>query len=73
MWIVVEGGAIELCLFVQQGGFDAHARLQNKDLPARIRYTSILESSDQITWILDWVKKKGEIFVSSLCMYFESP
>ena len=36
---------------VQQGGFIAHMTLWNKDLPARIRYSSILESSDHITWI----------------------
>ena len=56
MWIAVEGGAIPLCLLVRQGGFDAHTRLrnkdllaQNKDLLARIRHSSIPESSYRIT------------------------
>ena len=47
-----------LCLLVRQGGFDAHTTLQNKDLPARIRYSSIPESSDQITWIPGRVSKR---------------
>ena len=46
MWIAVEGGAIPLRLSVRQGGFDAHTRLWNKDLLARIRYSSIPESFD---------------------------
>ena len=58
MWIVVEGGAISLYLLVRQGGFDTHTRLRNKDLPARIRYSFILESSDQITWIPGRVRKR---------------
>ena len=41
MWIVVKGGAFLLHLSVRQGGFDKHTRLQNKDLPAQIRYSSI--------------------------------
>ena len=61
MWIAVEGGAIPLHLSVRQGGFDAHTRLRNKDLVMRIRYSSIPESSYQITWIPGWVRK-GEIF-----------
>ena len=68
MWIAIEGGAILLCLSVRQGGFDAHTRLQNKDLLARIRYSSILESSDRITWIPGWVRK-GKFFIFPLCMY----
>ena len=58
MWIAVEGGAIPLCLSVQQEGFDAHTRLRNKDLLARIRYSSIPKSSDWITWIPGRVRKK---------------
>ena len=68
MWIVVEGGAIPLLLSVRQGGFDAHTRLRNKDLLVRIRYSSIPESSDRITWILGQVRK-GEILIFPLCMY----
>ena len=47
-----------LCLLVRQGGFDAHMTLRNKDLPMRIRYSSIPESSNRITWILGWVRKR---------------
>ena len=61
MWIAVEGGAISLRLSVRQGGFDAHTRLWNKDLLARIRYSSIPESSYRITWIPGRVRK-AEIF-----------
>ena len=61
MWIVVEGEVIPLRLSIQQGGFDAHTRLKNKDLLARIRYSSIPESSNRITWIPGRVRK-GEIF-----------
>ena len=61
MWIAVEGGAIPLLLSVRQGGFNAHMRLRNKDLLALIRYSSILESSDGITWIPGQVRK-GENF-----------
>ena len=48
VWIVVEGGAIPLRLSVRQGGFGAHTRLGNEDLPTQIRYSSTLESSDRI-------------------------
>ena len=61
MWIIVEGGAIPLRLSVRQGEFDSHTRLRNKDLLALIWYSSILESSDRITWIPGSVRK-GEIF-----------
>ena len=61
MWIAVKGGAIPLHFLVRQGGFDAHMRLRNKDLLARIRYSSILESSYRITWIPSRVRK-CEIF-----------
>ena len=47
-----------LRLSVRQGVFDAHTMLQNKDLPTRIRYYSIPESSDRITWILGRVRKR---------------
>ena len=50
-----------LCLSVRQGGFDAHTTLRNKDLPVRIRYSSFLESSDQITGSLIRLEK-GENF-----------
>ena len=50
-----------LRLSIRQGGFDAHTTPRNKDLPARIRYSSIPESSDRITWILGRVRK-GKIF-----------
>ena len=46
VWIAVEGGAI--CFLSVRRGFDAHTTLQNKDLPAKIRYSSIPESFDQI-------------------------
>ena len=58
MWIAVEGGAIPLRLSVRQGEFDAHTRLWNKDHLVRIRYSSIPESSDRMTWIPDRVKKR---------------
>ena len=47
-----------LHLSVRQGGFDAHTTLRNKDLPVGIRYSSILESSDRITWIPGRVRKR---------------
>ena len=49
VWIAVEGGVI-CCLSVRRG-FDAHTKLQNKDLLVKIRYSSIPESSNQIIWI----------------------
>ena len=67
MWIVVEGGAIPLHLLVRQGGFDTHTRLRDKDLPARISYSSIPKSFDRITWIPGWVEKANYFF--PLCMY----
>ena len=70
MWIAIEGGAILLRLSVRQGGFNIHTRLQNKDLLARIRYSSIPESSDRITWIPGRVRKGDfPLFIFSLCMY----
>ena len=47
-----------LRLSVRQGGFDAHTTLWNKDLPTRIRYSSIPESFDRITWIPSRVRKR---------------
>ena len=47
-----------LRLSVRQGGFDAHMKLRNKDLPTRIRYSFIPESSYLITWIPGWVRKR---------------
>ena len=47
-----------LRLSVRQGGFDAQTTLWNKDLPGRIRYSSIPESSDRITWIPSRVRKR---------------
>ena len=58
-----------LHLSVQQGGFDAHMTLRNKDLPARIRYSSIPESSDQVTWIPGMVRKRRNFkFFHCVCM-----
>ena len=58
-----------LCLLVRQGGFDAHMTLHNKDLPARIRYSSILESFDRITWIPSRVRKRRNFnFFRYVCM-----
>ena len=44
--------------------------MQNKDLPARIRYSSILESSDRITWIPGRVRKrrKFNFFAVYVCL-----
>ena len=51
-------------------GFDAHMRLRNKDLPTRIRYSSIPKSSDRITWIPSRVSKRAKFFFFfPLCMY----
>ena len=47
-----------LRLSVRQRGFDAHTTLWKKDLPVRIRYSSILESSYRITWIPGRVRKR---------------
>ena len=47
-----------LCLSVRQRGFDIHTTLRNKDLPARIRYSSISELFNQITWIPGRVRKR---------------
>ena len=47
-----------LRISVRQGGFDAHMTLRNEDLPARISYSSIPESSDRITWIPGRVRKR---------------
>ena len=68
MWIAVEGGVISLRLSVRQGGFDAHTRLWNKDLPVRIRYSSILESSNRITWIPGLVRKGRKKKICCVCM-----
>ena len=58
-----------LCLSVRQGGFDAHTTLWHKDLPVRIRYYSIIESSDRITWIPSRVRKRRNfLFFSCVCM-----
>ena len=56
-----------MLLSVRQGGFDAHTTLWNKDLPARIRYSSIPESYDRITWIPSQVKK-AIFFFCFVCM-----
>ena len=61
MWIAIEVGVIPLCHSVRQGGFDAHTRLQNKDLLVQIKYFSIPASSDRITWIPGRVRK-GDFF-----------
>ena len=45
-----------LRLSVRRVVFDAHTMLRNKDLPTRIRYSSIPKSSYQITWIPGRVK-----------------
>ena len=50
-----------LRLPVRQGGFDAHMTLQNKDLPARIRYSTIPKSSDRSHGSLVGLEK-GKIF-----------
>ena len=59
-----------LCLSVRQGGFEAHMMLRNKDLTARIRYSSIPESSDRITWIPGQVRKgkNFNFFVVYVCL-----
>ena len=67
VWIAVEGGAIPLRLLVRRG-FYAHTRLRNKDLPTRIRYSSILESSYWNIWIPGWVRK-GRNYFFPLYMY----
>ena len=58
-----------LRLSVRQGGFDAHTMMRNKDRPAIIRYSSIPESSNHITWIPGQVRKKAKFFIFPLCMY----
>ena len=50
VWIAVEGRAICRALQFDKEGL-THTTLRNKDLPMRIRYYSIPESSDWITWI----------------------
>ena len=58
---ICRGWSDLLCLSIQQGGFDTNTTLQNKDLPAIIRYSSIPESFDRITWIPGQVRKMQKI------------
>ena len=57
MWI--EGGAVYCAFqFDKEGLTHTHTTLRNKDLSERIRYSSIPESSNQITWILGRIRKR---------------